>query len=70
MDDDLRALHNNSDPDTLARLRQTYDREYAVVAIKDAYLQMADHAHYRPEAPTDGMGNIPYDVDPPRARNF
>jgi hypothetical protein len=24
---------------------------------------MADYAHYRPEAPTDGMGNIPCEVD-------
>ncbi len=26
--------------------------------IKDAYRQMAERAHYRPAAPSDGMGNV------------
>lgn len=30
--------------------------------IREAYLQMAKHAGYRPQAPSDGMGNITVDL--------
>jgi hypothetical protein len=59
----LRALHNNTDPDTLARLRETYSREYSIVAIKDAYLHLAEYAYFRPEAPMDSRGGIPFEID-------